>query len=182
MTNWIQGSFGHHDEVNVVFARGMSLDALDKGLRDLHREPLALGEGNGWVWAVHDMLNPDIDDYDAVDYTTLCRDGGEIVVFVTEPCSVKGFPPDFEYYRDGRLILRFSFEDLEQRVGQNPDYLSPELLAANLIGPDAGCDQEDVDGHECYVHARDHHEPLVKVIADFFALPSPPLAMEVTAK
>ncbi|MET7889207.1 hypothetical protein [Streptomyces avermitilis] len=39
MTNWIQASFPGH-EVNVVFARGIALDALTRGLRDRRREPL----------------------------------------------------------------------------------------------------------------------------------------------
>ncbi|MDX3224823.1 hypothetical protein [Streptomyces sp. ME19-01-6] len=48
MTNWIQGSFPGH-EVNVVFARGLPLDALVRGLGDRLREPLAYGEANGWA-------------------------------------------------------------------------------------------------------------------------------------
>ncbi|MDT9697606.1 hypothetical protein [Streptomyces sp. P17] len=58
MTTWTQDCYGHH-EVNVVFARGTSLDALTGGPRELAREPLDQGEGNGWTWAVHDMLNAD---------------------------------------------------------------------------------------------------------------------------
>ncbi|MFF2327682.1 MULTISPECIES: hypothetical protein [unclassified Streptomyces] len=182
MTDWTQGSFPGH-EVNVVLARGIPLDTLTRGLLDRQREPLASGEADGWAWAVHDMHNWDIEDYDDVEYGALCPNGAEIVVFVTEPCSVKGFPPAFEYYRDGRLILRFNFEDLGQRVGANPDYLSPELLAADLIGPRAGCGQGDDPGHDCFddhggCDDRDDRddERLVKVITDYFALPSPPLS------
>ncbi len=144
--------------------------------------PFAYGEGNGWAWAVHAMHNWDAKDYDDVDYNAMCPNGAEIVVFVTEPCSAKGFPPAFAYHQDGRLILRFSFEDLQQRVGENPDHLSPELLAANLIGPQAGCGQQDDHGHDCFDHYYDDHGRLVKVIAGYFALPSPPLSPEVTAK
>ncbi|WSP62977.1 hypothetical protein OG466_14570 [Streptomyces sp. NBC_01240] len=181
MISWIQGSFRGH-EVNVVFARGIPLDTLTQGLCDRQREPLASGETDGWAWAVHDMHNWDTEDYDDVGYSALCPDGAEIVVFVTEPCSVKAFPPAFEYYRDGRLTLRFNFEDIQQRVGANPDYLSPELLAAGLIGPRAECRQEDDPGHDCCDHDDDDRERLVKVIADYFALPSPPLSPEVTSK
>ncbi|MEV6653990.1 hypothetical protein [Streptomyces sp. NPDC051219] len=46
-------------------------------------------------------------------------------------------------YRDGRCVLHFSFEDLGQRVGDNPDCLSAELLNAGLIGPAAYCGMED---------------------------------------
>jgi hypothetical protein len=91
---------------------------------------------------------------------------------VTEPCSAKGFPPAFEYYHDGRLVLSFSFEDPQQRVGDNPDHLSPELLAAGLIGPDAHCPHEDDDGHDCWDHDHDDEERLVRVITDFFGLPT----------
>ncbi|MFD7402804.1 hypothetical protein ACFV7R_09065 [Streptomyces sp. NPDC059866] len=90
MTRWTQDSYGHH-EVNVVFARGTSLDALTGGLRELVRDPLDHGEGNGWIWAVHDMLNADIEDYDPVDYRRVCPDGAELVV--TEPCSPKASRP-----------------------------------------------------------------------------------------
>ncbi|MFE2037451.1 hypothetical protein ACFXBB_30200 [Streptomyces scopuliridis] len=181
MTNWIQGSFPGH-EVNVVFARGIPLDAFIRGLSDRLREPLAYGEANEWAWAVHDMHNWDAEDYDDVDYSSMCPDGAEIVVFVTEPCSAKAFPPAFAYHRDGRTILWFSFEDVQQRVGENPDYLSPELLAANLIGPTAECGQQGDDSHDCFDHHYDDHERLVTVIAEYFALPSPPLSAGVTAK
>ncbi|MHA5052770.1 hypothetical protein [Streptomyces sp. SD15] len=170
MTDLIRDSFPGH-EVNVVFARGVPLDALTEGLRGLLRDPLAQGEGGGWAWAVHDMCNWEAEDYDPVNYTSLCPGDAEVVVFVTEPCSAKGFPPDFSYYRDGRMILHFSFEDLASRVGDNPDHLSPELLAADLIGPDAVFDNSD-----------DDHRRLVKTIADFFELPSPPLSLEAEAK
>lgn len=92
MTSWIHGSFPDH-EVNVVFARGVPLDAVTRGLRDRLREPLAAGQANGWAWAVHDMHNWEAEDYDDVDYGGMCPDGAEIVVFVTEPCSAKGFLP-----------------------------------------------------------------------------------------
>lgn len=159
MTDWIHGPFPGHD-VNVVFARRMPLGVLTQALDALHREPLAYGEAGGWVWAVHDMHNWEIEDYESVRYGDLCPQGVEIVVFVVDPCSAKAHSPEFEYYRDGRFVLGFSFESIGQRVGDNPDYLSEELLAANLIGPDAVYD------------GRDDHERLVQAIADSFGLPS----------
>ncbi|MGV9452676.1 hypothetical protein [Streptomyces sp. NPDC003635] len=181
MTKWTRDSYDHH-EVNVVFARGTSPDALASGLRGLNREPLDQGEGNGWSWAVHDMLNAQTEDFDPVDYRRVCPAGGELVVLVTEPCSAKGFPPDFSYYRDGRLVVHFSFEDLGQRVGDNPDHLSPELLAARLIGPDADCPHEEDEAHACWEHASEDRTRLMRTLSDFFALPSPPLSAEMTAR
>ncbi|MFF4393364.1 hypothetical protein ACFY0G_42625 [Streptomyces sp. NPDC001552] len=35
------------------------------------------------------MLSWDSGDYDVADYRRLCPDGGELVVFVTEPCWAK---------------------------------------------------------------------------------------------
>lgn len=172
---------GWHDEVNLVFARGMGLGALVDGMRGLRREPLVSGEGNGWVWVVHDMLNAEIEDYDPVSYGEVSA-GAEVVVFVTEPCSAKAHPPHFEYYRDGRLITCFSFEDLTQRPGENPDYLSAELLAADLIGPGAGCAKADEGGHDCFDHHYEDHNRIVRAVAGFFALPSPPLSPAVTAR
>ncbi|WP_327351655.1 hypothetical protein [Streptomyces sp. NBC_01304] len=182
MTDWIQDSLPGHER-NVVFARGIPVDALTRGLRDQQREPLAHGEGNGWVWAVHEMLNwldEDYEEFDEeefyeVDYGLLCPGDAEVVVFVTEPCSSRGHPPGFTYYRDGRAIVGFSFGNLQQRPGDNPDHLSPELLAANLIGPDSACAQAQDDGHDCFDHHYDDHRRLVRVIADRFGLPAPPL-------
>ncbi|WP_406453168.1 hypothetical protein OG782_20970 [Streptomyces sp. NBC_00876] len=176
MTSWMYDSFGHH-EVNLVFARGLSLEAFISGLRDQHREPLAHGEAGGWVWAVHDMIDDETDDYDGVHYGRLCPEGTEVAVFVTEPCSAKAHGPQFQYLRDGRTVLFFSFEDIGQRVGENPDLISAELLAANLIGPGAECEQEETDDHDCFDHHYDDEDRLVRAIADAFALPSPPLAL-----
>ncbi|MFI2433526.1 DUF6461 domain-containing protein [Streptomyces sp. NPDC018693] len=165
MKDWMQ-AVDPGDEVNVVLARGLSPDALTDGIRRLRREPRCHGAADGWAWAVHPVHDWEAEDYDDVDYLRLCSDGTELVVFEREPCSAKSFPPAFSYYRDGRLILHFSFEDLQQRVGDNPDHLSPELLEAGLIGPDA----------------VDDELRLVRTLADFFHLPSPPLSAEVAAR
>ncbi|MGN5637055.1 hypothetical protein [Streptomyces sp. AC154] len=182
MTSWMHDSFPGH-EVNLVFARGQSLDALVSGLRELNREPLAQGEAGGWAWAVHDMIEEDSEDYEGADYRLVCPEGTELVVFVTEPCSAKAHGPQFHYLRGGATTLYFSFEDIGERLGDNPDYISAELLAANLIGPDAGCEKWRTDeSHHCDEHEDGAKERLVKTIAEAFALPSPPLAREVTAK
>ncbi len=183
MTSWMHDSFPGH-EVNLVLTRGQSLDALTSGLRDLKREPLAQSEADGWAWAVHDMIEEDSEDYEEADYRLLCPAGTELVVFVTEPCSAKAHGPRFHYLRSGATTLYFSFEDIEQRLGDNPDYISAELLAANLIGPDAACEKwRTDDSHHCDDHDDDDIQlRLVKAIADAFILPSPPLALEVTAK
>lgn len=96
---------------------------------------------------------------------------------MTEPCSAKAHGPKFAYYRDGRTTLIFSFEIFrQQRAGDNPDYLSSELFAAGVIGPEAEC-QEWKDGvHDCYEHEDVDELRLVRTIADAFGLPSPPLA------
>lgn len=173
---------GH--EVNLVFARGLSLSALTSGLRELNREPLAEGEADGWVWAVHDMVNHELEDWENVDYRRVCPQGAEVVVFVTEPCSAKAHGPSFDYLRDGAYTLSFSFEDLSSRVGENPDYMSAELLAANLIGPESECTRwEKEEGHDCYeAHDFDREERIAGAIAKCFGLPSPPLAPAVTAR
>lgn len=179
MRNWtkFRGSRPYED-VNIVFARGTTLDALVDGLRTARREPLETGEAGGWAWAVHEMVVPP--DFDWMDYRPLCPSGVELVVFVTEPCSVKAHAPSFDYYRDGRLVLGFSFDDLGQRVGDDPDYLAPEFLDSRLIGDEAYCPLEDE--HDCWeVHDEDDEIRLVKTIADFFSLPSPPLSVEVAA-
>ncbi|TWG04799.1 hypothetical protein FHX80_113271 [Streptomyces brevispora] len=182
MISWMHDSFPGH-EVNLVLARGLSADTLVEGLRGLHREPLAHGEAGGWAWAVHDMFEEGTEDYDPVDYRSICPEGTEVIVFETEPCSAKAHGPNFTYLRSGRTTLHFSFEDIGQRLGDNPDHISAELLAANLIGPGAECDKwKTEDGHDCLDHEDDADDRLVKALADCFALPSPPLSLEVTAK
>ncbi|MFF2191223.1 hypothetical protein [Streptomyces sp. NPDC058155] len=182
MKSWIDSRLrtaypGH--EVNLVFVRGLPADAVTEGFGGLRRQVLETGSADGWAWAVHNTFAPEINNFDPVDYRPLCEGKAEAVVFVVEPCSAKAHSPDFTYYRDGRCVLHFSFEDLGQRVGDNPDYLSAELLDAGLIGPDAYCEQEDEDGHDCFDHSYDDDDRLVRAIAAVFGLPSPPLAAEV---
>ncbi|MFE4423426.1 hypothetical protein [Streptomyces sp. NPDC056817] len=182
MKSWIDSRLGESypgHEVNIVFVRGLPADAVDEGLDGLRRQVLETGSAGGWTWAVHDTFAPEINDFDPVDYRRLCEGGAEAVVFVVEPCSAKAHSPDFTYYRDGRCVMHFMFEDLGQRVGDNPDYLSAELLDAGLIGPDAYCEMEDEDGHDCFDHHYDDDDRLVRAIAAAFGLPSPPLAAEV---
>jgi hypothetical protein len=158
MKHWIRGPLPHH-ETNVVFFRGMSLDALTRGLLAQQRIPLAYGKGTDWGLIMHDMLGWNSDDYELVHYGPLCRDGGELVVFVTEPCSAKAHGPSFEYHRDGRLITTFSFEGPSYRAGEEPDLLLPALTAANLVGPHAELDTDDDE------------ERIARAIAGFFSLP-----------
>lgn len=159
MRHWIRQPLPQHEEINVVFFRGMSLDTLTRGLLAAQRMPLAYGKGTEWGVMMHPMLSWKNDDYDLTNYAPLCRDGGELVVFVTEPCSVKGFPPDFHYYRDGRLLTCFSFEALDYPGGDRPNLLLPALTAAKLVAPDADYD------------SGDYEERIVQAITEFLALP-----------
>ncbi|MFH9571146.1 hypothetical protein [Streptomyces sp. NPDC017230] len=185
MKSWIDsrlgGAYPGH-EVSLVFVRGLTADAVAQGLGGLRRQVLETGVAGEWTWAMHDSFAPETNDYDTADYRPLCEGGGEAVVFMVEPCSAKAHSPDFTSYRDGRCVLHFSFEDVGQRVGDNPDHLSAELLEAGLIGPDAYCELEDEDdGHDCFEHLDGRDDRLVSAIASAFGLPSPPLAEEVAA-
>ncbi|MEV5604725.1 hypothetical protein AB0L33_25125 [Streptomyces sp. NPDC052299] len=159
MTHWIRRALPHHEETNVVFFRGLPLDTLVRGLLDQQRMPLAYGTGADWGLVMHDMFSWENGDYDLADYGRLCRDGGELAVFVTEPCRPKAHMPSFQYYRDGSLITGFSFETLYYRAGQEPDLLLPALTAAQLTGPTAEVDREDDE------------ERTVRAISEFFSLP-----------
>jgi len=160
--HWIHRALPHHEETNVVFFRGLSTDALTQGLLDQRRIPLAYGKGPGWSVILHDLFGWNSDDYSEADYGPLCAAGGELAVFVTEPCVAKAHGPWFSYYRDGRLITGFSFENLRDPWGEDPDLLRPSLTRARLIGPEAEPDRDDWD---------DHEERTVEAIADFFRLP-----------
>jgi hypothetical protein len=158
MKHWIRGPLHHSWDTNVVFFRGMSLDALTRGLLAARRMPLAYGKGPDWGLMMHDMHSWEADDEPAA-YGPLCADGGELVVFVTEPCSVKAHRPEFLYYRDGRLITCFGFEAPRYRAGEEPDLLLSALTAANVVGPHAELGGDDDE------------ERIVRAIADFFSLP-----------
>ncbi|MFJ2512942.1 DUF6461 domain-containing protein [Streptomyces griseoviridis] len=158
MTHWIHRPLPHHDEVNVVFFRGISLDAAVKGLLGQRRMPLAYGKGADWGLVMHDMFRWEGDDYSLVHYGQLCAAGGELVVLVIEPCIAKAHGPSFEYYRDGRLVSSFSFESPDYRGGEQPDLLLPALTAAGVIDP------TDLD-------RDDSEERIVDTISGFFSLP-----------
>jgi len=166
-THWIHGPLAGPEDVNVVFFRGMSLDALTRGLLSIRRIPLAYAKGTEGEWGLvmHDMFGWDEDDYDRPDYRPLCRDGGELAVFTTEPCVAKAHGPDFEYLRDGHFVCGFSFENLSGGVGEQPDLLAPALTAARLIGPHAELDPYD------------NEERTVQAISAFFSLPDPDFSL-----
>ncbi|MFF3017222.1 hypothetical protein [Streptomyces sp. NPDC057939] len=159
MMHWIRGALPHHEETNVIFFRGLPLDALVRGLLVQRRMPLAYGTTPGWGMLMHDMNSWDSGDHDLAHYGRLCKGGGELAVFVTEPCWVKAHGPLFEYYRDGNLITGFNFENPSNPVGEEPDLLQPVLMAANLIGPMSDLDRDD------------NEERTVQAIAGFFSLP-----------
>ncbi|MFF9396176.1 hypothetical protein [Streptomyces griseoluteus] len=158
MTHWIHGPLPHHEEANVVFFRGISLDALTQGLLRQRRMPLAYGKGTGWGLVMHDMRSWESGDDDLAHYGKLCPASGELVVFVIEPCIAKAHGPSFQYYRNGRLITAFSFETPYYRGGEEPALLLPTLRAANLIDP-ADLDRDD------------NEERIVEAISGFFSLP-----------
>ncbi|MFE5862324.1 hypothetical protein ACFQ77_17495 [Streptomyces virginiae] len=85
--------------------------------------------------------------------------GGELAVFVTEPCNAKAHGPWFAYYRGGHLRTGFSFEALGDRVGEDPDVLLPALVAAGLVGPHAQHGTEDFE------------ERIVRAITEALSLP-----------
>lgn len=159
MTHWIHRALPHHEETNVVFFRGLSLDTLVRGLLDQQRMPLAYGGGADWGLVMHDMSSWECGEYDLADYGRLCPDGGELGVFVTEPCWAKAHGPSFQYYRDGRLITGFSFETPYFRAGEEPDLLLPALTAARPTGPAADHDREDDE------------ERTVRAVSGFFSFP-----------
>ncbi|WP_420311318.1 hypothetical protein ACOB87_22525 [Streptomyces sp. YS-B37] len=158
--HWIHRPLPRREEINVVFFRGTPLDTLTRALLAERRFPLAYAKGTAWGVVMHDMFGWNEEEYDRPDYQRVSRaGGGELAVFVTEPCVGKGHGPEFEYYRDGRLVNGFSFEAPYFGIGAEPELLAPALTAARLMGPDADLDRED------------NEERQVRVISDFFDLP-----------
>ncbi len=159
MRDWIRRPLPHHEETNIVFFRGTSLDALVRGLLGADRMPLAYSTGPDWGVVMHDMLSWESGDYDLVHYGRLCPPGAELVVLVTEPCIAKAHGPSFHYYRDGGLVTCFSFESPSRPGGDEPGLLTPALTAAKLTGPHAELDGDDAE------------ERIMAAIAGFFSLP-----------
>ena len=124
----------------------------------MQRKPLAYGKGEDWGVVMHNMLSWEKGDHGPVPYGQLCRDGGELAVFVTEPCAAKAHAPSFDYYREGRLITHFSFEDPSRQMGEQPELLESALTAAQVIRADA-------------VLGDDDDERIVQAIAACLALP-----------
>ncbi|WP_405706162.1 hypothetical protein OG264_03640 [Streptomyces xanthophaeus] len=162
MTHWIHGPFPGH-EVNVIFSRGIPLETLLRGLSGMRREPIVYREKGGWCCLVHDMHNGEAGDYDAVDYRRLCPDGGEILAFVTEPCSAKAHGPWFTYCRDGEVVTAFSFENVIEPVGADPDPLATALAAGVPVGGD--------DFESRYGGGYGSEERIVRTISSHFGLP-----------
>ncbi|WP_424866894.1 hypothetical protein [Streptomyces sp. SAI-229] len=156
---WTHGRIPNNEETNVVFFRGMSLDAITRGLLGMRHRPLAYGKGADWSIVMHDMPGWDDGDHSGTDYGRLCLPGSELAVFVTEPCLAKGHRPHFEYYRDGRLHTWVSFENLGHGTGEEPDFLLPALTEAHLVGPTADLDRENAE------------ERAVEAITRFLSLP-----------
>lgn len=95
---------------------------------------------------MHDMRGWDAGDTDSTDHEKVCPPGGELAVFITEPCSAKAHRPWFSYYRGGHLHTAFSFDAPDDRVGEEPDMLLPVLVAAGSVGPHARHGAEDFEG------------------------------------
>jgi hypothetical protein len=166
MTEWIdggvmawldEGGYGE-DETVLVYFRGTGLTALTEGLSAQHRPPFAQGNDparGDWGVIVHHMYNPVRGDFDEIDYSRLCPEGAELMVFVPNPCVAKAHGPKAYHYKDGRISSCIDYEDPEYVGEYWPNEMSSLITAAQL-------DPED----------EDHEQRLTRLICGHLGLPA----------
>ncbi|MFD6415931.1 SMI1/KNR4 family protein [Streptomyces sp. NPDC060194] len=141
MDHWMRGPLGwvvgqdEAEETGVVFFRGVSMDAVVRGLLAQRRVPMAYGKGDEWGVVMHPMAGWGEDD--AVDHAALCAAGGEVVVFVTRSSGGEQQESSFAQYRDGRVEMAFEFAHL----GEGPSTGRAAFLSAAAEGAPEGRDE-----------------------------------------
>ncbi len=139
--------------------QGTPLDALTRALLAERRFPLAYAKGTAWGWSCTTCSAGTTRTTTVPTISGCPGPAAENWPSSSRSRVAKGHGPEFEYYRDGRLVNGVDFETHHCGVGTEPELLAPALTAARLIGPEA---EFDLDGRE---------ERLVRAISDFFDLP-----------
>ncbi|MET9381851.1 hypothetical protein ABZY09_12345 [Streptomyces sp. NPDC002928] len=176
----------------VTFCKGMTLSTLTAVFTEAGRPPRTAGELSGWTWATQDAYTADhghsawelarnitgfryadrVSDPDHLETVFLastpactCPHGQNYMV---PHCAEHPF--QFAYNRGGfeKSYFNFGARRESRRSGSMADLLVRELLDAGIVGRDTPA--YDTDPH---FNADGAHT--VRIIADHFGLPSPPL-------
>ncbi|MQY04329.1 hypothetical protein [Actinomadura macrotermitis] len=182
--SWVQGADG---EVFVTFGRGLGLTEITALITEYGKTPItASGETSGWAWCVQ-PAHPRTGHLPYAGPNDLARalthqDGAETVFLSTWVCdcpaeqrinqqACRNHPIQFAHYREGFETMYFNFGGREShRGGWHADFLLPQLLAERIVGRDTSRYDADPAFNADGAHT-------VAIIAEHFALPSPPLAL-----
>ncbi|MFG3040915.1 hypothetical protein ACGFYZ_28845 [Streptomyces sp. NPDC048330] len=165
MTGWIERGViawvdenRREDESVLVYFRGVSLSDMVERLRARHRPPFAYGVEPGaaeWGVVVHHLHNPLLGDFDGLDYRELCSAGGELMVFVPNPCVAKAHGPHAFHFKDGQAVTSFFYEDPDVTGDRWPAEIAERVRVAGLDG-----------------ETSDYEALLTRAIGDHLGLPA----------
>lgn len=186
----------------VTFCKGMTLPTVSGIFDEVGRPVRAVGEADGWVWVTQDAyVGPSWSEsgQDACDlarsvtavmgrhhYAQRATDPERVeTVFLasTPPCACPHgqnymvphcaeHPFQFTYSRGGfeKALFNLGGRRESRRSGGLADLLVRELLDAGIVGRDTPRYDSEPGFNADGVHT-------VRIIADYFGLPSPPLEL-----
>ncbi|WP_326579689.1 hypothetical protein OG539_04265 [Actinacidiphila glaucinigra] len=180
----------------VTFVRGMTLPTVAAVYAEAGRPAPASGSGAGWVWLTHEAYRAPhrsiastlARDLTGFRHTHRASDPGRVpvesVLLASTPACAcphgqnymvphcDEHPFQFAYSRGGfeQTYFNFGMRRESRRAGGMADLLVRELLDAGIVGRDTPRYDADPAFNADGTHT-------VRIIADHFGLPSPPLAL-----
>jgi len=177
----------------VTFCKGMPLPTFSGIFREVGRPARTAGEADGWAWVMHDAYTAPRGEtaWELARNITGCRyyadrasdpDRVETVFLASTPACTcphgqnymvphcAEHPFQFAYSRGGFEQTYFNFGGRREsrRAGGMADLLVRELLDAGIVG-------RDTPRYDCDPGFNTDGAHTVRIIADHFGLPSPPL-------
>ncbi|MCX4789010.1 hypothetical protein OG369_23345 [Streptomyces sp. NBC_01221] len=178
----------------VTFCKGLTLPTVSAVFTEAGRPALATGESSGWAWVTHDAysipvgasiggLARDITGYRHADRVSHPDRVESVFLASTPACECPHgqnymvphcaeHPCQFTYSRGGFVETCFNIGRRREsrRAGGMADLLVRELLDAGIVGRDVPKYDTDPGFNADGAHT-------VRIIADHFGLPSPPLGL-----
>ncbi|MFE2037452.1 hypothetical protein ACFXBB_30205 [Streptomyces scopuliridis] len=176
----------------VTFCKGMTVPTLSGIFAEAERPAVSTGESSGWAWVTHDAyaaqhgqtaweLARDISGYRYADRAS-DPDRVETVFLASTPACAcphgqnymvphcAEHPFQFTYSRGGfeQTYFNLGRRRESRRAGGMADLLVRELLEAGIVG-------RDTPGYDTDPGFNADGARTVRIVADRFGLPSPPL-------
>ncbi|MFC9626254.1 hypothetical protein ACFTXM_41985 [Streptomyces sp. NPDC056930] len=179
----------------VTFCKGMTLPTLSGIFAEAERPAVSTGESSGWAWVTHDACTAHhgqtvwelaryITGYRYADRASDPSRVETVFLASTPACACPHgqnymvphcaeHPFQFTYNRGGfeQTYFNLGRRRESRRAGGMADLLVRELLEAGIVG-------RDTPGYETDPGFNADGARTVRIIADHFGLPSPPLALE----